>query len=441
MIPAVTCDALHRNGASVRQLQPLFPKIVFLVEYSHYMKRMVKALRNAVAKADTAVRLCAASPWLTEFIAHSPIVLDSLLDARSLYAPPERAELFAELARRAEHLQPPADTEPAMDLLRHYQKEITLRVAAADLVEALPLVKVSDRLTWLAEAIVSQALAFAWAEMRAQYGAPLKGDGTAAGLAVIAYGKFGGIELGYGSDLDLVFLHDCDQLDADSAGGPRSINNGTYLARLAQRLINWLATQTPAGRAYEVDMELRPNGRSGLLVSSVASFEGYQQAEAWTWEHQALTRARWVAGSEDIGQSFARIRRDVLMRPRDADKLRQEIVRLVSEAEGRVERLLVDEGVYVQQGQALASIARGDAEMLREKARVRAGNATQVGTVTAANAGDEEAQGCFVLRENRSALKGEHGRGGVDVGGHGVAFDGGHAALFLEFHRRIEAAG
>ncbi|MEQ1437872.1 bifunctional [glutamate--ammonia ligase]-adenylyl-L-tyrosine phosphorylase/[glutamate--ammonia-ligase] adenylyltransferase [Fontimonas sp. SYSU GA230001] len=285
-------------------------------------------LRESVAARGTLVRLCAASPWLTEFIAHAPIVLDSLLDARALYAPPERAELFAELARRAEPLHPPADTEQAMDLLRHYQKEITLRVAAADLVEALPLVKVSDRLTWLAEAIVSQALAFAWQEMRAQYGAPLRNDGTPAGFAVIAYGKFGGVELGYGSDLDLVFLHDCDQLDADSAGGPRSINNGTYLARLAQRLINWLATQTPAGRAYEVDMELRPNGRSGLLVSSVASFESYQRNEAWTWEHQALTRARWVAGSTGIGDAFTRIRREVLMQPRDPDRLRQEIVEM-----------------------------------------------------------------------------------------------------------------
>lgn len=283
-------------------------------------------LRESTSARSTLVRLCAASPWLTEFIAHSPIVLDSLLDARALYAPPERAELFAEIARRGEALRPPADTEQAMDLLRHYQKEITLRVAAADLVEALPLVKVSDRLTWLGEAIVSQALVFAWTEMRAQYGAPLKADGTPAGFAVIAYGKFGGIELGYGSDLDLVFLHDCDQLDVDSVGGPRNINNGTYLARLAQRLINWLATQTPAGRAYEVDMELRPNGRSGLLVSSVASFDSYQRSEAWTWEHQALTRARWVAGDAGIGAVFARTRREVLMQSRDADRLRQEIV-------------------------------------------------------------------------------------------------------------------
>ncbi len=283
-------------------------------------------LRESEPARSTLMRLCAASPWLTEFIAQAPIVLDSLLDPRTLYAPPERDELFAELRRRGAPLHPPADTEQAMDLLRHYQREVTLRVAAADLTEALPLVKVSDRLTWLAEAIVSQALDFAWQEMRAQYGEPRRSDGAAAGFAVIAYGKFGGIELGYGSDLDLVFLHDCDQPEADSVGGARSIDNSTYFARLAQRLINWLSTQTPAGRAYEVDMELRPNGRSGLLVSSLTSFADYQRSDAWTWEHQALTRARWVAGSPAIGEAFAAIRREVLMRPRDPETLRREIV-------------------------------------------------------------------------------------------------------------------
>ncbi|HEY1076280.1 MAG TPA: bifunctional [glutamate--ammonia ligase]-adenylyl-L-tyrosine phosphorylase/[glutamate--ammonia-ligase] adenylyltransferase, partial [Fontimonas sp.] len=285
-------------------------------------------LRESTAARSSLARLCAASPWLTEFIARAPIVLDNLLDPRTLYAPPLRDELFSELARRCELLSVPEDTERAMDALRHYQREITLRVAAADLLEALPLVQVSDRLTWLAEAIVDRALEFAWAEMRAQYGTPRKKDGTPAGFAVIGYGKFGGIELGYGSDLDLVFLHDCDSPDEDSAGGPRAINNSTYLSRLAQRAINWLATQTPAGRAYEVDMELRPNGRSGMLVSSLHSFEEYQLDAAWTWEHQALTRARWVAGDPAVGAAFERIRSQVLMRPRDVDKLRTEILEM-----------------------------------------------------------------------------------------------------------------
>jgi glutamate-ammonia-ligase adenylyltransferase len=295
-------------------------------------------LRESDAARTALLRLCSASPWLSDFIARAPIVLDSLLDPRTLYAPPEREELFTELQRRADALQMPADTEQAMNLLRHYQRELTLRIAAADLVDALPLVKVSDRLTWLAEAIVGQALRFARAEMQAQYGEALRSDGAPTRFAVIAYGKFGGIELGYGSDLDLVFLHDCDQIDADSHGGARSIDNGTWLARFAQRLINWLATQTPAGRAYEVDMELRPNGRSGLLVSSLGSFGAYQREEAWTWEHQALSRARWVAGDAEIGARFTQVRREVLMRERDGDALRAEIVAMRKRMRGELDK-------------------------------------------------------------------------------------------------------
>lgn len=273
------------------------------------------------------VRLCAASPWLSDFIARAPVLLDTLLDARALHAPPDREQLRAELARRAAELAP-GDTEAGMDLLRRYQKEMTLRIAAADLAGDLPLVQVSDRLTWLAEALVDEALRQAWAEMRLQYGAPRRGDGAPAGFAVIAYGKFGGIELGYGSDLDLVFLHDCDALDTDTEGGPRAINNGVWYARLAQRLINWLAMQTPAGRAYEIDMELRPNGRSGLLVSSLDSYAAYQRESAWTWEHQALTRARAVAGTPPIAEAFAAVRREVLARPREAATLRRDIVEM-----------------------------------------------------------------------------------------------------------------
>ncbi len=298
-------------------------------------------LRENPSARNQLMRLCAASPWLADFIVQSPVLLDSLLDQRTLYAPPDRAELAAELQRRCADFGPD-DTEAAMDMLRRYQKEITLRIAAADLVEALPLVQVSDRLTWLAEAIVAQALEFAWAEMRALYGQPLRSDGEAAGFAVIAYGKLGGIELGYGSDLDLVFLHDCDQLDEDSVGGARGINNGSYFARLAQRLINWLATQTPAGRAYEVDMELRPNGRSGMLVAGLESFVNYQQTSAWTWEHQALTRARWIAGDAPIGQRFEQARLQVLGRARDPAALRSEILEMRRKMRASLDKSTVD---------------------------------------------------------------------------------------------------
>ncbi|WP_241696125.1 bifunctional [glutamate--ammonia ligase]-adenylyl-L-tyrosine phosphorylase/[glutamate--ammonia-ligase] adenylyltransferase [Solimonas terrae] len=291
---------------------------------------------NAEPRAQL-VRLCAASPWLSALIAQSPVLLDALFDTRTLYALPGRDELRDELLQRLGELAP-GDTEAGMDLLRRYQKEVTLRIAAADLSGALPLVQVSDRLTWLAESLVDAALARAWDEMRSSYGEPLRGDGERAGFAVVAYGKFGGIELGYGSDLDLVFLHDCDQLDADTVGGARAINNGVFYARLAQRLINWLATQTPAGRVYEIDMELRPNGKSGLLVSSLQSFAGYQRESAWTWEHQALTRARAVAGDPAIRDAFECVRREVLTRARDAGQLRADIADMRAKMRAELDR-------------------------------------------------------------------------------------------------------
>ena len=297
----------------------------------------ITLLHESATARSQLVQLCAASPWLTDLLAQTPALLDNLLDPRTLYSPPERADMERELNARCAHFGP-EETEAAMDLLRRYQKEITLRVAAADVMHALPLVKVSDRLTWLAEVIVERALAFAWSEMLKQYGQPQREDGKPASFVVIAYGKFGGIEMGYTSDLDLVFLHDCDALDEESVGGARAINNNVYFSRLAQRVINWLATQTSTGRAYEVDMQLRPNGNSGALVTSLKGFSDYQRNHAWTWEHQALTRARPVAGDAALGEAFRLIRAEVLTRPRDESKLRQEITDMRAKMRANLEK-------------------------------------------------------------------------------------------------------
>ncbi|MES2489919.1 MAG: bifunctional [glutamate--ammonia ligase]-adenylyl-L-tyrosine phosphorylase/[glutamate--ammonia-ligase] adenylyltransferase [Pseudomonadota bacterium] len=340
--------------ATVLRLQALLaPLFEECLQKPHPGQAVLRALKiiNAIAGRATyitllhesatartqLVQLCAASPWLTDLLTQTPALLDNLLDPRSLYAPPEREDMARDLAARCSHFGF-EDTEAAMDLLRRYQKEITLRIAAADVVHALPLVKVSDRLTWLAEVIVTQALEFAWAEMRAQYGQPQRADGKPASFVVIAYGKFGGIEMGYTSDLDIVFLHDCDALDEESVGGARAINNNVYFSRLAQRVINWLATQTSAGRAYEVDMQLRPNGNSGALVASLKGFADYQRDHAWTWEHQALTRARPVAGDVALGEAFRAIRAEVLMRPRDETKLRQEIIDMRAKMRANLEK-------------------------------------------------------------------------------------------------------
>ena len=185
--------------------------------------------------------------------------------------------------------------------------------------------KVSDYLTWLVEAILEQVLALAWRQTVAKYGSPQRSDGTLCdpGFIIVGYGKVGGIELGHGSDLDLVFIHDGDpQAETD---GAKPIDGAQFFTRLGQRIIHLLTTQTNSGQLYEVDMRLRPSGASGLLVSSLGAFARYQENEAWTWEHQALVRARVLVGSQDVGRAFEKVRAAVLGKARDLPKLRQEV--------------------------------------------------------------------------------------------------------------------
>ncbi len=284
----------------------------------------ISLLRDSATARAQLLKLCAASPWLSDYMARSPALLDQLLDPRALYAPPGREAMADELAGRLAHLAP-EDPEAFMNTLRRFQKEMTLRVAAADLVEALPLVQVSDRLTWLAEVLVEAALTQTLADMRKEYGTPRRSDGSEAGLGVIAYGKLGGIEMGYGSDLDLVFVHDADDPQADTEGGARTLDTATWFARCAQRLISALSAQTAAGRVYEIDLQLRPSGNSGLVVTSFRAFDRYQREQAWTWEHQALTRARYLCGPAMLGAAFEASRRAVLERRREPQALAAEI--------------------------------------------------------------------------------------------------------------------
>jgi glutamate-ammonia-ligase adenylyltransferase len=284
---------------------------------------------SPVARAHL-TRLCAASPWMTSLLTRSPVLLDQLLDPRSLYAPPQQAEMDAELRSQCADLKA-GDTEAGMDVLRRYRQEAMLRIAASDLAGQLPLRKVCDHLTWLAETILGQALRFAWDEMKERHGEP-----PDAAFAIAGFGKLGGIELGYGSDLDLVFLFDGNA--EGETDGARPVTAAVFYARLVQRIVNWLATRTHADRAYEVDMELRPSGRSGLMVTSFKGFREYELGEAWTWEHQALTRARAVAGHEHLRARFEEVRVEVLTRPRDAAKLRQEVIDMRTKMRAHIER-------------------------------------------------------------------------------------------------------
>ena len=272
------------------------------------------------------VRLCAASPWIAAELARVPLLLDMLLDPRALYAPLDRGALQWELD---DAVQPVGDDdlEQQMEALRHFKQTNVLRVAAADVAGAYPLMVVSDHLTEIAEVTLGALLRLARRHLRARHGAPRcrVDDRTfEPGFAVIGYGKLGGIELGYGSDLDLVFLHDSAGEELGTAG-PKPLDNAVYFARLGQRIIHMATAHTPSGVLYEIDMRLRPSGASGLLVSSVAAFADYQRKDAWTWEHQALVRARVVAGDAAVAAAFDTVRREVLARRRDPAVLRREV--------------------------------------------------------------------------------------------------------------------
>ncbi|MFR0690935.1 bifunctional [glutamate--ammonia ligase]-adenylyl-L-tyrosine phosphorylase/[glutamate--ammonia-ligase] adenylyltransferase [Enterobacterales bacterium AE_CKDN230030158-1A_HGKHYDSX7] len=268
--------------------------------------------------------LCAASPMVAEQIARFPILLDELLNEGRLFRPPQAAELGAELRERLMRI-PEDDLEQQMETLRHFKLAHGLRVVASEIAGTLPLMKVSDYLTWLAEAILEQVLSLTWDQLVQRHGRPTRVDGTPCDpdFIIIGYGKSGGLELGHGSDLDLVFIHDGDpQSETD---GAKPIDGAQFYTRLGQKIIHFLTAQTPSGMLYEVDMRLRPSGASGLLVSSLRAFEAYQLGEAWTWEHQALVRARVLAGCQRVAKAFEAIRAKVLGQQRDLPELRKEV--------------------------------------------------------------------------------------------------------------------
>ena len=268
------------------------------------------------------VDLCAASPWFGDYLARQPSLLDELLDVHSLFEVPTPLAMQQDLQQRLLRV-PEEDTEQLMGSLRHFKHASALRIAAQEVTGKLPLMKVSDQLTFTAEAILQQVLRLAWYELSQRHGEPCDADGPCDDFIIVGYGKVGGWELSYGSDLDLVFIY-----DAPSNGmtnGDKSIANSMFYTRLGQRLISYLNTVTAAGQLYEVDMRLRPDGAKGLLVSTIQAFEKYQREQAWTWEHQALVRARPVAGSERLTAKFKQVREAILSQQREQKTLRHEV--------------------------------------------------------------------------------------------------------------------
>ncbi len=272
------------------------------------------------------VKLCAASDWIARYLARHPVLLDELMDPASLYAPLERAALADELRARLVRL-PADDLEAQMEGLREFRNAQVLRVAATDLSRGPPAEEVGRYLGEIAETIVAEALTLAFDDLVRKHGRPTlqrNGETFYPGFAVIAYGKLGSLELGYTSDLDMIFLHGAGQ-EGGETEGPRVIANEVFFARLAQRLLHVLTARTGGGILYEVDTRLRPSGRAGLLVTHPEAFRDYQEKHAWVWEHQALIRARPIAGDAGLCRVFEDIRTEVLGRPREDSVLRAEV--------------------------------------------------------------------------------------------------------------------
>lgn len=268
--------------------------LAFFVEYPHVLDRVLT--------------LIASSAWVAGYLTQHPILLDGLLDVHATNAELDIAAQESQLMHRLQLIE--GDTEQQMNLLRDFQQARLFALAAEDVINHIPLAKLSSQLSDLADMILRVVLKTVWPTVKGHHIEVPK-------FAIIAYGKHGGREMGYMSDLDMVFLYDDDHPDA------REI-----YTRLGLKIIAWLNTMTSSGILYETDMQLRPDGGSGLLVSSIESFAIYQHEKAWVWEHQAITRARFAAGDESVGQAFEKIRIEIITKQHNLKDLRQEITHM-----------------------------------------------------------------------------------------------------------------
>jgi glutamate-ammonia-ligase adenylyltransferase len=293
---------------------------------------------------DNLIVLARKSPWIISFLSRHPVLLDELMDPVSLYSPPKRDMLEQEMERSMARV-PKGDLEHLLEELNIFRQINTLRVAAADVSGNFSLMKVSDHLTWIAEIILNQVLASSWQIITEKYGHPkgIEGKGVeGCGFIVIAYGKVGGLEMGYKSDLDLVFIFDAES--GYTSGTERSIDIGRFYSNLGQRIINALTMHTPAGTLYGADMRLRPGGDSGTIITHIQAYEDYLKNQAWTFEHQALIRARPVAGDPSLFKRFDTIRKKILTRERDDSILKKEVGQMRERM--RRQRLKYEPGLF-----------------------------------------------------------------------------------------------
>lgn len=305
-------------------MPPLLHRLSLTPDAEEMLKRIVPVLRTVLRRStylvllrehpevvERLLGLVGASQWVADRIQQRPMLLNLLLEATPVQLALDRQALSDALGERLADTQ---GEEAVLEELRAFKEQHVFRVAAAETLGVLPLMHVSDYLTHLAEAVLEHTLNWAWEQSAAQQGAEAGGDRRP--FVVVGYGKLGGIELGPGSDLDLVFLHDLP------------LSESRFVHRFAQKLLHCLTAPTYLGPLYEIDMRLRPSGNAGTLVASLRAFEDYQRKRAWVWEHQALVRARAVAGDADLAQRFEEARIKLLRQERDAKTLQDEIIKM-----------------------------------------------------------------------------------------------------------------
>jgi glutamate-ammonia-ligase adenylyltransferase len=323
----VILDRLLKSAAQRAAPAIVVQRVLRVLEAIGTRSSYLALLKEQPPALERLIDVCAISGFLARQISDFPLLLDELIDSKAFDELPSREGFVQALGARTERMSAD-DPERQVEALRQFQKAAVFSTALADLSGRLPLMRVSDRLTDIAELIVQRCMDLAWQQMTDAHGVPVCGDSTAnlrdVNVAVAGYGKLGGFELGYGSDLDLVFLHDSSG-DIQQTAAARPLDNVVFFLRLGQRIVHLLTMHSAAGRLYEVDMRLRPNGKGGFLMTGIDAFERYQREDAWTWEHQALLRARAVGGNSTLRERFEAARRRTLCVAVRRDTLRSDV--------------------------------------------------------------------------------------------------------------------
>jgi glutamate-ammonia-ligase adenylyltransferase len=333
---------LFMSEKAKRRFHCFFPQLLKLVaaqtHQARLLDRMLELLSSIAGRSvyfellyqregllEKLVSLFDSSSLIAREVTRYPMLLESILHPEQLENRFDPDYLTHSLGVQLHNIA--GDIEMELDVLRQFKRAHTIEIATASLANEIDTTRVSDCLSQLAAIIVQAVYELAWRELTAIHGEPrctIDGQTRSPGFGILAYGKLGGRELHYESDLDIVFVHNSSDED-QLTNGSRSIDNNIFFARLAQKIISKITLLTAAGKLYEIDTRLRPDGASGMLVSPLHAFRHYQLNKAWVWEHQAIVRARFIAGDPGLGNEVESIRREVMQLPRDDQTLRAEI--------------------------------------------------------------------------------------------------------------------